>query len=110
NKKQPLSLLSVPGAKDVAIELNSMSKSHNMPGWRLGWVSGDKSYIDCILKIKTNVDSGMFLAIQEAAIAALHNSDEWHKERNEVYKARLAAGEAILTSLGCSWDSAQEGM
>lgn len=110
NKKQPLSLLSIPGAREVAIELNSMSKSHNMPGWRLGWVSGDKAYIDNILKIKSNVDSGMFLAIQEAAIAALHNSDEWHNQRNEVYRARLEAGEAILKSLGCTWDPAQEGM
>lgn len=110
NKKNPMSLLAVPGAKDVALELNSMSKSHNMPGWRLGWVSGEKSYIDCILKIKSNVDSGIFLGLQDAAIAALHNSEQWHIERNDVYRARLEAGEAILSALGCSWDPAQEGM
>jgi len=110
NKKKPLSLLSIPGAKEVAIELNSMSKSHNMPGWRLGWVSGDKAYLDNILKIKSNVDTGMFLAMQEAAIVALHNSDEWHHNRNEVYRTRLEAAEAILKTLGCTWDPAQEGM
>lgn len=110
NKKPPLSLLSIEGAKEVAIELNSMSKSHNMPGWRLGWVSGDKAYIDAILKIKSNVDSGMFLAMQEAASVALQNSDQWHAERNQVYQERLEAAEAILKCFDCTWDPAQEGM
>jgi LL-diaminopimelate aminotransferase len=110
NKKEPISLLSVEGAKDVAIELNSMSKSHNMAGWRLGWLSGDKSYINAVLTIKSNVDSGMFWAMQEAAAAALANTDEWHAERNAVYQGRLDAAEAILNTLGCTWDSQQEGM
>lgn len=110
NKKAPISLLSVEGAREVAIELNSMSKSHNMAGWRLGWLSGEKPYIDAVLKIKSNVDSGMFWALQEAAAAALQNSDEWHWERNNVYQGRLEASEALLNALGCTWDPKQEGL
>jgi LL-diaminopimelate aminotransferase len=110
NKKAPVSLLSVEGAKDVAIELNSMSKSHNMAGWRLGWIAGDKAYIDAVLTIKSNVDSGMFWALQEAAVAALGNSSAWHNERNAVYQGRLEASEAFLSAVGCTWDKKQEGM
>lgn len=110
NKKAPISLLSVEGAREVAIELNSMSKSHNMAGWRLGWVSAAKEYISAILTIKSNVDSGMFWAMQEAAATALGNSDEWHASRNAVYQGRLEASEALLTALGCTWDPKQEGM
>ena len=110
NKKAPISLLSVEGAREVAIELNSMSKSHNMAGWRLGWLSGEKPYIDAVLKIKSNVDSGMFWALQEAAAAALQNSDEWHRERNDVYQGRLEASESLLSALGCIWDPKQEGL
>lgn len=110
NKKAPISLLSVEGAKEVALELNSMSKSHNMAGWRLGWIAAGKPYIDAILKIKSNVDSGMFWALQEAAVAALQNSDEWHAERNAVYAGRLEAAEAFLRTVGCTWDTKQEGM
>jgi LL-diaminopimelate aminotransferase len=110
NKKPPVSILSVEGAKEVAIELNSMSKSHNMAGWRLGWMSAARPYVDAVLKIKSNVDSGMFQAVQEAAIAALQNPDEWHAARNSVYEGRLEAAEALLNALGCTWDKAQEGM
>lgn len=110
NKKAPVSLLSVEGAKEVAIELNSMSKSHNMAGWRLGWIAGDKAYIDAVLTIKSNVDSGMFWALQEAAVAALGNSSAWHNERNAVYQGRLEASEAFLSAVGCTWDKKQEGM
>ena len=110
NKKPPVSLLSIDGAKEVAIELNSMSKSHNMAGWRLGWLSAAKPYVDAVLKIKSNVDSGMFQAVQTAAVAALQNSDDWHNERNAVYEGRLEAAEALLTALGCTWDKSQEGM
>jgi LL-diaminopimelate aminotransferase len=110
NKKAPISLLSIEGAKEVAIELNSMSKSHNMAGWRLGWLVAAKPYINAVLTIKSNVDSGTFWAMQEAAVAALHNSDTWHAERNAVYQGRLEASEALLTTLGCTWDPKQEGM
>jgi LL-diaminopimelate aminotransferase len=110
NKKEPISLLSIDGAREVAIELNSMSKSHNMAGWRLGWLSGDKAYISAVLTIKSNVDSGMFWAMQEAGAAALANSSEWHDQRNTVYQGRLDASEALLKALGCTWDDKQEGM
>lgn len=110
NKKKPISLLSVEGAKDVAIELNSMSKSHNMAGWRLGWLAAAKPYIDAVLTIKSNVDSGMFWGLQEAAVAALKNPEQWHNDRNAVYQGRLEASEAFLKTIGCTWDPAQEGM
>lgn len=110
NKKPPISLLSIESAKEVAIELNSMSKSHNMAGWRLGWLTGAKPYVNAVLKIKSNVDSGMFQGVQIAAVAALANSDEWHQQRNAVYEGRLEAAEALLNALGCTWDKAQEGM
>jgi LL-diaminopimelate aminotransferase len=110
NKQAPISLLSVDGAKEVAIELNSMSKSHNMAGWRVGWLAGAKPYIDAVLTIKSNVDSGMFLALQTAAAAALANSEAWHAERNAVYEGRLEAAYALLDALGCSYARNQEGM
>jgi LL-diaminopimelate aminotransferase len=110
NKKSPISLLSVDGAREVAVELNSMSKSHNMAGWRIGWLAGAKPYIDAVLTIKSNVDSGMFLAIQQAAIAALNNSDAWHTDRNAVYEGRLEAAYALLDALGCTYARDQEGM
>jgi len=110
NQKPPISLLSVDGAKEVAIELNSMSKSHNMAGWRIGWLSGAKEYIDAVLTIKSNVDSGMFLGIQQAAVAALQNSDEWHSAQNAVYHSRLDAAKTFLATLNCTLDERQEGM
>ncbi|RDB02354.1 pyridoxal phosphate-dependent aminotransferase [Runella aurantiaca] len=110
NQKPPISLLSIEGAKEVAIELNSMSKSHNMAGWRVGWLSGAKAYIDAILTIKSNVDSGMFLGIQQAAAAALQNTDQWHQAQNELYRSRLDAAKAFLDALNCTYDESQEGM
>lgn len=110
NKKPPISLLSVEGAKEVAIELNSMSKSHNMAGWRLGWIAGVETYLQTILKIKTNIDSGMFKSVQVAGAVALQNDMAWHQERNSIYQGRLEAAEALLTALGCTWDRQQEGM
>lgn len=110
NQKPPISLLSIKGAKEVAIELNSMSKSHNMAGWRVGWLSAAKDYIDAILTIKSNVDSGMFLGIQQAAVAALQNADEWHIAQNNVYRSRLDAAKAFLEALNCTYDQSQEGM
>lgn len=110
NQKPPISLLSVEGAKEVAIELNSMSKSHNMAGWRVGWMSGAKAYIDAVLTIKSNVDSGMFLGIQQAAVAALQNTDQWHQVQNDIYRSRLDAAKAFLKALHCTYDESQEGM
>lgn len=110
NKKAPISLLSIDGAKEVAVELNSMSKSHNMAGWRVGWLAAAKPYIDAVLTIKSNVDSGMFLAIQQAAAMALRNSDAWHNERNAVYQGRLEAAYAFLDALHCTYARDQEGL
>lgn len=107
----PLSILQIEGAKDCCIELNSMSKSQNMPGWRVGWVSAKAEFIQWILKVKSNVDSGMFRPLQLAAAKALHNSDEWHAEYNrEIYAARRAYAEQIMTALGCTFDAHQVGM
>jgi len=110
NKKPPVSLLSIDGAKDVALELNSMSKSHNMAGWRVGWLSAAKPYIDAVLTIKSNVDSGMFRPLMDAATVALHNSAAWHADRNEVYAGRLSAVYAFLDALGCTYATDQEGL
>ena len=110
NKKPPISLLSIDGAKAVAVELNSMSKSHNMAGWRIGWLAGAKSYVDAVLTIKSNVDSGTFLAVQQAAVQALSNSDDWHRQRNAVYEGRLDAAKAFLNALGCTYADNQEGL
>jgi aspartate/methionine/tyrosine aminotransferase len=110
NEKPPVSLLGIKGSEEVAIELNSMSKSHNMAGWRIGWVAGEKSYIDAIVQIKSNVDSGMFKPMQLAAVEALKNSEAWHRERNEEYKKRRLLAWQILDRLSCSYDKSQTGM
>ena len=110
NENDPQSLLFSDKAFEVAVELNSLSKSHNMAGWRLGWVSGRKEYIDAILKIKSNFDSGMFRGIQEAGIAALENSSEWHQKRNNVYSERRELAYQVLGIIGCTWGKGQIGM
>lgn len=110
NKKPPVSLLSVDGAQDVAVELNSLSKSHNMAGWRIGWLAGAKPYVDAVLTIKSNIDSGQFRPLMDAAAEALTNSDEWHRERNAVYQGRLETVHAFLNALGCTYTTDQEGL
>jgi len=110
NESDPISLLSVPGAKKVAIELNSMSKSHNMAGWRIGWIAGDKEYLDEIIKIKSNVDTGMFKPLQLAAVKALENSDAWHDDRNDIYRKRKVLVYKILDQLNCVYTKNQVGM
>ena len=110
NKKPPISLLSVDGAKEVAVELNSLSKSHNMAGWRIGWMGGAKAYVDAVLTIKSNIDSGQFRPLLDAAAEALTNSDDWHRERNAVYQGRLNAVHALLDALGCTYTTDQEGL
>ena len=106
----PLSLLSIEGAKDVAIELNSLSKSHNMAGWRIGMVAGAKERIDEILRFKSNMDSGMFLPLQLAAATALSLGDEWYAEQNRVYRAREAKGLEIMEALGVECRPHQAGL
>jgi aspartate/methionine/tyrosine aminotransferase len=110
NKKAPISLLSIDGAKEVAVELNSMSKSHNMAGWRMGWMAAAKPYVDAVMAIKSNVDSGQFKPLMDAAAVALGNSDEWHYARNEVYQGRLEAVHAFMDALGCTYSTDQEGL
>jgi len=104
------SLLSVNGAKEVALELNSMSKSHNMAGWRIGMVAGHNEYIKNILKVKSNMDSGMFLPVQLAAVEALNNSPEWYDQINSVYAERRRIVEDILDILNCKYDRKQVGL
>jgi aspartate/methionine/tyrosine aminotransferase len=107
----PKSLLQVPGAKECCIEFNSMSKSHNMPGWRVGLCATNATFISWILKVKSNIDSGTFRGIQLAAAQAYANADEWHQQANiETYGRRRAIAESIMTRLGCTFDPNQVGM
>ena len=109
---KPMSLLQVPGAKDCCIEFNSMSKSHNMPGWRVGMCVSNPTFISWILKIKSNIDSGTFRGIQLAAAEAYNtNTPEWHREANiTTYRRRRDIAEQIMTELGCTFDPNQVGM
>ena len=107
---EPLSLLSIEGAKECAIELNSLSKSHNMAGWRIGMIGGRKEWIDQIMRFKSNMDSGQFLPMQEAAATALALGDEWYAELNEEYYAREEYGYRLLDALGCSYRKGQAGL
>jgi aspartate/methionine/tyrosine aminotransferase len=109
---KPMSLLQIPGAKDCCIEFNSMSKSFNMPGWRVGLCASNAQFISWILKIKSNIDSGMFRGIQLAAAEAYNtNTAEWHREYNiETYQRRRNVAEQIMRALGCTYDPAQVGM
>ena len=110
--EEHLSILQVPGAKDCCIEFNSMSKSHNMPGWRVGMCLTNATFISWIMKIKSNIDSGTFRGIQLAAAEALRNNDEaWHREYNiETYARRRQWAEQIMDVLGCTYDKNQVGM
>ncbi len=108
---KPLSILNIDGAKECCIEFNSMSKSHNMPGWRVGMIATNSTFIQWILKIKSNIDSGTFRPIQLAAAQAYKNSAEWHEEANiKVYSRRRALAEKIMEELGCKFDPSQVGM
>jgi LL-diaminopimelate aminotransferase len=104
------SLLEIEGAKETALELNSLSKSHNMAGWRVGMVAGHSDYIKNILKVKSNMDSGMFLAMQMAAVEALKNPESWYDTVNEVYTRRRKIVEEIMDILNCRYDKSQVGL
>ena len=109
--KEHLSILQVPGAKDCCIEFNSMSKSHNMPGWRVGLCATNAQFIQWILKVQSNIESGTFRGIQLAAAQAYDNSDAWHEEYNiQVYARRRQYAEQIMDVLGCTYDKSQVGM
>ncbi len=111
NREEHLSILQVPGAKECCIEFNSMSKSHNMPGWRVGLLATNAQFVQWILRIKSNIDSGTFRPLQLAAAQAYENSDDWHTQANvATYASRRKIAEAIMTELGCSFDPTQQGM
>lgn len=107
---RPLSLLSADEKGEVTLELNSLSKSHNMAGWRIGWVAGREDYISTILQFKSNMDSGMFYAMQQAACKAFENPPEWHEARNQVYARRKKAVRELLDILDCTCDENQAGL
>lgn len=107
---EPLSILSTPGAMEVALELNSLSKSHNMAGWRIGMLCASKEKINEVLKFKSNMDSGMFLPLQLAAAKALSLNEDWYQQVNEIYKARRQKVFELLDLLQCSYSNSQAGM
>lgn len=109
--KERHSIFQIEGAKECCIEFNSMSKSHNMPGWRVGMLVAKSYFCQWILKVKSNIDSGMFRAIQLAAASAIDNDDLWHEQHNiEVYTRRRTIAESIMRALGCHYDRKQVGM
>ena len=110
--EHPMSIMEVPGAKDCCIEFNSMSKSHNMPGWRVAMIVGNKNFISWMFKIQSNIENGTFRGIQLAAAEAFNtNTPEWHRENNiENYRRRRVIAEDIMKALGCTFDPKQVGM
>ena len=106
----PISILQVDKAKDIALELNSLSKTFNMAGWRVGMVLGNENYINQILKVKSNMDSGMFYGIQKGAIAALQLSDDWFLDQNKIYKERRDLVWKLADALDCSYDKNATGL
>ncbi|CAI8281182.1 MAG: LL-diaminopimelate aminotransferase [Polaribacter sp. SA4-10] len=108
--KKPISILQVEGAKDIALELNSLSKTFNMAGWRVGMVLGNEQYLNQILKVKSNMDSGMFYGIQKGAIAALKLSDDWFLAQNKIYKERRDLVWQLADRLNCSYDKNATGL
>lgn len=108
--EHPLSILQSPGAFDVAIELNSMSKAHNMAGWRMGMVASNPMFISWILKVKSNIDSGQFKPLMQAAAAALSRGDDWYESVNKEYRKRRKAAEHVMEALNVTIDPDQRGL
>lgn len=106
----PRSILAAEGASGVALELNSLSKSHNMAGWRVGMVAGHPDYLRSVLRFKSNMDSGQFLPVQQAAVVALQLGDDWHRNLNETYRERQQAAFHLLEKIDCQFDTAQQGL
>jgi hypothetical protein len=107
---EPLSLLVVPGAMEGCLELNSLSKAHNMAGWRIGMVAGQADYIREILKVKSQMDSGMFKPLQLAAVEALKQDAEWFDALNEEYRRRAVVAGEIMDVLGLEYDPDSAGL
>ena len=108
--ENPLSILSQPGAKECCLELNSLSKAHNMAGWRIGMVAADEQVISQILKVKSQMDSGMFKPLQLAAVKALEQGSEWFSELNDEYRRRRVLAGEIFDMLGVEYDHESAGM
>ena len=108
--EKPLSILSIPGAKDICIELNSLSKSSNMPGWRIGMLATNSEFLQWILRVKSNMDSGMFRPMQLAAVEALKAGQEWYDKMNAVYSSRRALAHQIMKEIGADAREDQVGM
>ena len=108
--EHPLSILSIPGAKEICIEMNSMSKAHNMPGWRMAMLASNAQFVQWILKVKSNIDSGQFKPMQYAAVEALSAKKEWYDNMNRVYRSRRNLAGQIMRTLGCEYDENQVGM
>ena len=106
----PSSILSVPGAKDICIEMNSMSKAHNMPGWRMAMLASNAQFVQWVLRVKSNIDSGQFKPMQYAAVEALSAPKEWYDNMNQVYRSRRNLAGQIMRTLGCEYDEKQVGM
>jgi aspartate/methionine/tyrosine aminotransferase len=107
---KPLSIFEIDGAKEICIELNSLSKSHNMPGWRIAMLASNPQFVQWILKVKSNIDSGQFKPMMLAAAQALQAPKEWYYRMNQIYTIRRKTAEAIITALGCTFDPKQSGL
>jgi aspartate/methionine/tyrosine aminotransferase len=108
--ERPKSILEVDGAREVAVELNSLSKSHNMAGWRVGMIAGASDYVQTVLKVCSNVHSGMFYSVQQAAVEALNLSDSWYEKLNDVYRNRRKIVRKIFDTLGCHYSNNATGL
>ena len=108
--EKPLSILQVDRAKEIAVELNSLSKSHNMAGWRMAMLASNPTFVNWIFKVKSNVDSGQFRPMMLAAAKALEADADWFRELNGVYASRRKIAEKIMTRLGCTFDPGQRGL
>ena len=108
--EHPLSILAVPGAKEICIELNSMSKAHNMPGWRRAMLASNAQFVQWVLKVNSNIESGQFKPMQYAAAKALQADKSWYDGMNKVYRSRRDLAGQIMQALGCTYDEQQVGM
>lgn len=108
--EHPLSILAVPGAKEICIELNSMSKAHNMPGWRMAMLASNAQFVQWVLKVNSNIESGQFKPMQYAAAKALQADKSWYDGMNRVYRSRRNLAGQIMKALGCTYDEQQVGM
>lgn len=108
--ERPMSLLQIDGAKEIVIEMNSLSKSHNMAGWRVAMLASNSTFVNWVLKVKSNIDSGQFKPLMLAAAKALDVDASWYKTLNEVYQSRREVAEQIMTALRCKFDPNQRGL